>query len=119
MLTEHERVFLLGLLEREPREVLSLFAGQALNIGSGDIGRRPGTTRQNPIHDERRPGDDPFLIDEDEFSYRARHMSHDEQRVLRCKVNAARAHKAGHIDDARRFRQQADRLERKLSTQGG
>lgn len=119
MLTKHERVFLLGLLEREPREVLSLLAGQALSVGFGDSNQRLSTTRQEPVHNERRPGDDPFLIDEDEFSYRARHMSRDEQRVLRCKVNAARAHKAGHIDDARRFRQQADRLERKLNAGGG
>jgi len=70
--------------------------------------------KPEPIPTERRAGDDPFLIDEDEFSYRARNMSADEQAVLRCRVNAARAHKRGAIDLARRFRQRADRLERKL-----
>ena len=110
--TATERLIVVRLAEQEPGALLSLLAGclapsvAPVEVASGAIVR---------AETERRPGDDPFLIDEDEFSFRAQYMSREEQRVLRCRVNAARAHKAGHVDDARQFRQQADRLERKLA----
>jgi len=112
MLADHERMFLLKLLEREPREVLALLAGQMLNSQATETPQRQPPPRQE---EEHRAGDDPFLITEEEFSYRAKFMSMDEQKVLRCRVNAARAHKKGWLDDARKMRQQADRLEKRLS----
>lgn len=109
-----------ALLDREPRDMLALLAGQVLggSLQSAPAQQvtAPQTDFQRVSEPERRPGDDPYLITEDEFSYRVRvgRMSHEEQKILRCRVNAARAHKNGWLDDARKFRQQADRLERKL-----
>lgn len=114
MLTRQERDFVLALLDREPRDMLALLAGQVLNQ-EGAMLQQP-VSRPEPQQTERRPGDDPFLITEEEFSYRAKSMSLDEQKVLRCRVNAARAHQRGWLDDARKCRQQADRLERKLQS---
>jgi hypothetical protein len=116
MLTKQERDFVLALLDREPRDMLALLAGQVLNSGIAGTAKQQTENRPEPQQPERRPGDDPFLITEDEFSYRARHMSWEEQQVLRCRVNAARANHAGRPDDARRYRQRADRLERKLQS---
>lgn len=89
--------------------MLALLARCLEPIAALSVSLQP--TRTEP---ERRPGDDPFLITEEEFSYRAKSMSLDEQKILRCRVNAARAHQKGRLDDARKYRQQADRLERKL-----
>lgn len=106
---------MLSLLEREPRDMLALLAGQVLSGNLAGCGQQqPVSNRPEPAPYERRPGDDPYLIDEDEFSYRARSMSYDEQKILRCRVNAARCQKKGYLDEARKFWQQADRLERKL-----
>ncbi|WP_281184202.1 hypothetical protein [Trichlorobacter lovleyi] len=118
MLADHERRFLLDLLEREPREVLALLAGQMLNGNKEGHGQRQSTPRAEPEQQERRAGEDPFLIDEEEFSRRARYMSREEQTILRCRVNAARSYKKGYLDDARRYRQRADRLEKKLLQAG-
>ena len=115
MLNQQERAFVLALLEREPRDMLALLAGQVLSSNLSGCGQQHAvTSRPEPTPYERRPGDDPYLIDEDEFSYRARSMSREEQKILRCRVNAARVQKRGDLDAARRYRQQADRLERKL-----
>lgn len=114
MLTNHEHSFLMKLLEQKPREVLSLLAGQLLNDNLSGATCQPPAKRPEVDGTERRAGDDPYLIDEDEFAYRARYMGRAEQDVLRCRVNAARAHKSGRLDLARRFRQRADNLEKKL-----
>lgn len=45
MLADHERRFLLDLLEREPREVLALLAGQMLNGNKEGHGQRQSTPR--------------------------------------------------------------------------
>lgn len=114
MLTRQERDFVLALLDREPRDMLALLAGQVLNQDSAGAMLQQPVSRPEPQQTERRPGDDTYLITEDEFSYRARSMSREEQAVLRCRVNAARANRAGDYDFARRQRQRADRLEQKL-----
>jgi len=108
--TASERGIVLRLLEREPAELLALLAGNLAPVLAAIPKPAP-----EPMP-ERRPGDDPYLIDEDEFSYRARSMSYDEQKVLRARVNAARAHQKGRLDDARRYRKRADLLERRLNT---
>jgi len=112
-MTPSERQIVLRLIEREPGTVLALVAECLAPVLTPVTNVRPVQPVYHPPA-ERRAGEDPFLIDEDEFSYRARNMSADEQAVLRCRVNAARAHKSGSLDRARRYRQRADRLERKL-----
>lgn len=111
-MTNTERQIVVRLAEQEPGALLSLLAGCLAPSVAPVTAGASGPVYRVP---ERKAGDDPFLIDEDEFSFRAQYMTREEQRVLRARVNAARAHKAGHVDDARRFRQQADRLERKLA----
>lgn len=106
-MTLAEERIVLRLAQSEPARLLSLLAGCLAP-------QVEPVVRREPIETERRAGEDPFLITEDEFSYRARGMSLGEQKVLRARVNAARSHKAGYLDEARRYRQQADRLERKL-----
>lgn len=108
-MTTAERALVARLASQEPGELLTLLAGCLAPVVAQPVA--PATFAS----DDRRPGDDPYLIDEQEFSFRARHMSRAEQDVLRCRVNAARANKGGRADLARRFRQRADRLERKLS----
>ena len=108
--TAAEQHIVVRLAQQEPGALLSLLAGLLAPVVAGAA--LPVATPAPEV--VRRPGDDTYLITEDEFSYRARNMPYEEQKVLRCRVNAARAHKQGHLDAARRYRQQADRLERKL-----
>lgn len=108
-MTTAEQHMVMRLAQQEPGAMLALLARCLEPIASLAVSSLP--VRTEP---ERRPGDDPFLITEEEFSYRAKSMSLDEQKVLRCRVNAARAHQKGWLDDVRKLRQQADRLERKL-----
>lgn len=111
-MTHAERSIVVRLAEQEPGTLLSLLAGCLAPQVAAVAPACPAP----PPEPDRRAGDDAHLITEEEFSYRAQYMSADEQKVLRCRVNAARAHKLGRLDDARRFRQQADRLERKLTS---
>jgi len=109
-MTVAEQHIVIRLAQQEPGALLSLLAGCLAPV----VAAAPAVPPL-PVP-ERRPGDDPYLITEDEFSYRVRvgRMPPEEQKILRCRVNAARANKAGRSDDARKYRQQADRLERKL-----
>lgn len=112
-MTTAERSTVVRLAEQEPAALLALLAGcLAPQVAPVSV------VVPLPVqHTEgRRAGEDPFLIDEEEFSRRARYMSLDEQAILRCRVNAARAHKKGYLAEARRYRQRADRLEKKLNT---
>lgn len=111
-MTTIEQSIVVRLAEQEPAALLALLAGCLAPQVSPVSTVVPLAVSHA---EERRAGDDPFLIDEEEFSRRARYMSRDEQTILRCRVNAARAYKKGYLDDARRYRQRADRLERKLS----
>lgn len=107
-MTATEQQIVVRLAQQEPGALLSLLAGclaPAVSVAA------PAPRCDPP---ERRAGEDPFLITEEEFAFRARYMSEEEEKVLRCRVNAARAAKKGRPDDARKYRQQADRLERKL-----
>ena len=111
-MTAAERYTVVRLAEQEPGELLALLAGcLAPQVVSATVAAVPCPA----VVDAKRIGDDPFLISEDEFSYRAQRLSLDEQAILRCRVNAARAHQSGRLDDARRYRQRADRLEKKLA----
>lgn len=111
-MTAAEQQLVLRLAAQEPVELLALLARSLAPM----LPAAPAVPSPAPSP-ERAAGDDPFLISEDEFSYRARFMSYEEQQILRCRVNAARLHKAGHLDHARRQRMRADRLEAKLHTQ--
>ena len=113
-MTHAERSIVVRLAEQEPAVLLSLLAG-CLAPQVTTLAPPPCPVVPPVSANDRRAGDDPYLITEDEFSYRAQYMSRAEQQVLRCRVNAARAHKAGYLDEARRYRQRADRLERSLS----
>lgn len=109
-MTAAEQQIVMRLAQQEPGALLSLLAGcltPAVSVAA------PSPCR-DPL--ERRAGDDPFLITEEEFAFRARYMSEEEEVILRCRVNAARSKKAGQLDQARRQSQRADRLERKLGT---
>lgn len=107
--TPAEQQIVLRLAQQEPGALLSLLAGCLAPVVA--VVPPPAPCLPEPV---RRPGDDPYLITEDEFSFRARSLSREEQAVLRCRVNAARANRAGDYDFARRQRQRADRLERRL-----
>jgi hypothetical protein len=110
--TAAEQHIVVRLAQQEPGALLSLLAGVLAPVVVGAAA--PVVAPAPEV--ERRPGEDPYLISEDEFSYRSRYMHREEEKILRCRVNAARAQKAGYPDDARRYRMEADRRERKLGT---
>lgn len=112
-MTTAEQHMVMRLAENEPAALLSLLAGCLAPLVSLAVKQIEPT----PVF-EHRTGDDPYLITEEEFSYRARFMNREEQTVLRCRVNAARFIKNGMPDHARKERQRADRLEKKLQQEG-
>lgn len=112
-MTTAEQHMVMRLAENEPAALLSLLAGCLAPLVALSVKQ----TEPTPVF-EHRSGDDPYLITEEEFSHRARFMRREEQAVLRCRVNAARLVKNGLHDHARRERQRADRLEKKLQQEG-
>lgn len=111
-MTSIEQSIVVRLAEQEPAALLALLAGCLAPQVAPVSTVVPLTVQQT---EKRRAGEDPFLIDEEEFSRRAQYMTREEQTILRCRVNAARAYKKGYPDHARRYRQRADRLEKKLN----
>ncbi len=108
-MTTAEQHMVMRLAENEPAALLSLLAGCLAPLVS--LAVKPADPA--PVF-EHGIGDDPYLITEEEFAYRAKYMSREEQAVLRHRVNAARLVAKGLHDHARRERQRADRLEKRL-----